>query len=162
MAPPTTQLSPEALAATATAWIDALGSLDLDRLRSLMSAKYQHAFAPGTLELAGATKDFDAMLAHAARAGAVMNSFRVFPRQVWPNPHLRQVVVWADSKAEFKEEAKKGGDNGEGWDYAGEYIFVITVNEEGDKVENVLEFLDSKATERVLGMIARAFKNIQG
>jgi hypothetical protein len=158
----TPQISSESLSATATAWLDALGSLDSERLRSLMSPQYSHSFAPASLtELAVGTKNRDAMCVHAGTVGRVMRSFRVIPRQVWPNPSLRQVVVWADSKAEFKDEAKKGGPDAE-WEYAGEYIFVITMNEQGDLVEEVLEFVDSKATERVLGMMARAFKNIQG
>ena len=52
------------------------------------------------------------------------------------------------------------GDRGkEEWDYAGEYIFILNVNEAG-KIARILEFLDSKATERLRGLMTKARENL--
>ncbi|ETS84365.1 hypothetical protein PFICI_02390 [Pestalotiopsis fici W106-1] len=160
MASAPSQIPSETLSATATAWLDALGSLDPERLRAVMSPDYSHTFAPGSLtRLANSSKDREAMCGHVEHVGRVLTSFPIFPRQVWPNPSLRQVVVWADSKANFRDGATKGPD--EDWEFAGEYMFVITMNETGDKVDKVLEFLDSKATERAWELMAKALKNLE-
>jgi hypothetical protein len=45
------------------------------------------------------------------------------------------------------------------WDYTGEYIYMLDVDEDG-KIVRVLEFLDSKTTERLSMMMARAKRNL--
>jgi ketosteroid isomerase-like protein len=53
-----------------------------------------------------------------------------------------------------------GGDTAEKWEYVGEYIFILDVDEEG-KIIRILEFLDSLATERLRGMMDKAKENVR-
>jgi ketosteroid isomerase-like protein len=52
-----------------------------------------------------------------------------------------------------------GGDTAEKWEYVGEYIFILDVDEEG-KIVRILEFLDSLATERLRGMMDKMKENV--
>jgi hypothetical protein len=47
----------------------------------------------------------------------------------------------------------------EEWVYTGEYIYMLSVDEDG-KIVRVLEFLDSKATERLSVLMGRAKANL--
>jgi hypothetical protein len=45
------------------------------------------------------------------------------------------------------------------WNYTGEYIYMLDVNNDG-QIVRVLEFLDSKATERLSTTMSRAKRNL--
>lgn len=64
-----------------------------------------------------------------------------------------QVVIWATGRAVFRDEIV--GEDGEEWGYEGEYMFLLDVGDEG-KIERIVEFLDSKGTERLRGLVVRA------
>ena len=68
-----------------------------------------------------------------------------------------QVTIWAIGVPEFRAEAVDGME-GE-WEYTGEYVFILDVNEEG-KISRVLEFLDTKGRERLRGLMERARRNL--
>jgi hypothetical protein len=70
---------------------------------------------------------------------------------------LKQVVIWADSETEFHPHVRDNDDEDE-WKYRGEYVFILTMDQSGEKIEHVLEFVDSKGTERLRGLMARAWK----
>jgi hypothetical protein len=70
-----------------------------------------------------------------------------------------KVIVWATSQPIFHDELKDEGLTEEEWTYKGEYMFILSMNESGDKVERVVEFVDSKGSERFLGLIQRARTN---
>lgn len=55
-----------------------------------------------------------------------------------------RVIVCARSEGKFREEAKDAGLIGEEWCYRGKYVFIFTINESGEKIESVVEFMDSK------------------
>lgn len=67
------------------------------------------------------------------------------------------MTLWATGTPEFKKEVMDG--EREGWEYTGEYIFILDVDEEG-KIVRVVEFLDSKGTERLRGLVERARRNM--
>jgi ketosteroid isomerase-like protein len=50
--------------------------------------------------------------------------------------------------------------NEKDWDFTGEYIFILDVNEDG-KIVRILEFLDSLVTERFMGLMVRAKENLE-
>lgn len=52
----------------------------------------------------------------------------------------------------------KEGDDGKEWEYVGEYMFLLDVDEQG-KICRIVEFLDSLGTERARVLIAKAWKN---
>lgn len=70
----------------------------------------------------------------------------------------KQITIWATSVPEFKNEVK-GKSEDSNWEYMGEYIFILNINEEG-KIERIVEFLDSKNTTRLLEMVKQARENL--
>ena len=144
------------LVATAKAFLDVFSSLDGDSISDIQTEGYRHEFAPQSLDVPGPF-NAEQFTAHLKNTQLVMSSFPVYVKQIWPNPYLHQVVAWTTSEAIFHENVKDGSDDGE-WQYHGEYIWILTMNETGTKVDHVLEFLDSKGTEKLLDLVKRARK----
>ncbi|PHH92156.1 hypothetical protein CDD83_8639 [Cordyceps sp. RAO-2017] len=73
------------------------------------------------------------------------------------------VVVWATGRPQFRDELKDFEVyTKEQWDYVGEFIFFLTMDETGEKIVHVEEFIDSRATELTLRpMMMRALGNWQ-
>ncbi|RYP78336.1 hypothetical protein DL769_003214 [Monosporascus sp. CRB-8-3] len=148
------------LVATATTYLQVFATLDPNSISHVISEKkYKHTFAPASVTLPGPF-DWAGFAAHLAHLRGLLRGFPVRAKQTWPNSLLNQVVVWGDSRAEFHEEVKdydgEGKEGEDEWDYRGEYMWVLTMDARGEKVERVLEFVDSKATDRMSALLARA------
>jgi hypothetical protein len=98
---------------------------------------------------------FSALLTN--NLGPILAHYPITAKEIHVNEAGRQVTIWATGVPEFRAEVKDG--EGTGWEYVGEYIFILDVDEEG-RIERILEFLDSLATERLGGLIGRAMKNL--
>ncbi|KAF5696613.1 hypothetical protein FGLOB1_13395 [Fusarium globosum] len=142
--------------ATATAYTDVFRTLDTEALSRILSDEYSHRFAPASANLPG-SMDRYGLIARLNQVGEVMSSFTVSIKQMWPNPSLRQVLVWAASETNFHRQLRDSDDEEE-WTKRGEYMFLMTMNESGEKIADVLEFVDSKATEEIVDMVGRALK----
>ncbi|KAF4450356.1 hypothetical protein F53441_6480 [Fusarium austroafricanum] len=142
------------LTATASAYIDVFRTLDTKALSKILSHNYNHIFAPASANLPG-PMDRDALIARIKLVGEVMSSFTVTVKQISPNPSMRQVLVWADSYTNFHKHLKDTDDDEE-WTKKGEYIFLFTMDESGEKIVDVLEFVDSKVTEEIVSLVSRA------
>ncbi|CAO2654623.1 Nn.00g113560.m01.CDS01 [Neocucurbitaria sp. VM-36] len=88
----------------------------------------------------------------------VMDHFPVTAKEIHINEAGRQVTIWTNATPVFKKEAM-GSDPSEMWDYTGEYIFILDVDQEG-KIVRILEFLDSLGTEKLRGLMVRARGNV--
>ncbi|KAK7756484.1 hypothetical protein SLS62_001318 [Diatrype stigma] len=154
-----TQPTAETLLATANAYFAIFTSLDPAAALAIMSEQYTHTMAPDSVGLAGPAAPMDRarFAAHLGGLRGVLRSFPVTAREAWPNPSLRQVVVWADSRTEWHEHIV-AGEGKEEWEFRGEYIFALFMDETGEKVERAVEFLDSKATGALMGLFERAAK----
>lgn len=65
------------------------------------------------------------------------------------------VVVWTEGRPQFREELKDyEAFTKEQWEYVGEFVFMLTFNETGDKITRVREFIDSKGTDNKLWPLA--------
>jgi ketosteroid isomerase-like protein len=116
-----------------------------------------HIFAPSTVGIP--PKSNEAFAAHIDdNVRPLLNHFPVTFKEIHINEAGRQITMWVTGKPEFKSEVIGGGAK-EDWDYSGEYIFILDVNEEG-KIVRILEFLDSKATGVLRGMMMRARDNL--
>lgn len=155
------QPTAETLLATANKYLEIFVSLDPAAVLAITTPDYAHKMAPAST---GLTKDGPMDQAHFADhlggLRGLLRSFPVIAREIWPNPTLRQVVIWADSRTEWHEHVKDGaGDEGESeWAFRGEYLFTLFMDPSGARVERVVEFLDSKATETLVGLFGRALK----
>lgn len=61
----------------------------------------------------------------------------------------------------FRDDVKDAGLSDEEWGYRGEYIFIFTMDESQEKIIRVLEFVDSKGTDRLRVLMARARANME-
>ncbi|KAF5986785.1 hypothetical protein FCOIX_1320 [Fusarium coicis] len=147
------------LTATAKTYIDVFRTLDTEALSCILSDEYSHRFAPTSANLPGCM-DHIGFAARFRRVGEVMSSFTVTVKQMWPNPSLRQVLVWVSSRPTSTGILRDSDDDDddEEWRKPRECMFLMTMNETGEEIVDVLEFVDSKATEYMVGLVARALK----
>lgn len=139
---------------TAKAYIGHFASLDPVLLASLLADNYTHIMAPASLGIREPlTKQ--GFLAHNANLRKVLSGFPVYPKKIVESESANSVVVWATSRTIFRQEAKVAGEREEekeeeeeeDWEYEGEYVFLLEMDESGEKVVRTMEFLDSKKTE---------------
>lgn len=73
------------------------------------------------------------------------------------------VVIWCTGSPQWREELKDYEVfSEEQWAYVGEFIFMLTMDEEGEKITKIVEFVDSKGTDNTLLPLAqRAMVNFQ-
>ena len=91
----------------------------------------------------------------------VMAGFPVTPKEMVDSENENTVTVWATSEAKFHEEFKDDSFSATDWAYRGEYMFILNMDPSGRKIRRIVEFLDSKGTERMYGLLARAKENRQ-
>ncbi|KAK2757754.1 hypothetical protein CKAH01_17001 [Colletotrichum kahawae] len=142
-----------------TAFIRAFDTLEDEAHISLRATSCTHTFAPASISPPPPMTNAEPA-AHLAKLQLIMNSFPVTAKEIHVNVPKRQVLIWATAVAEFKDEVKglKEGEDGTEWDYVGEYMFFLTVDEEG-RISRVVEFVDSLGTKRVWGLMSRAWEN---
>lgn len=73
------------------------------------------------------------------------------------------VVVWATGRPQFREELKDYDEFSKAeWDYVGEFVYMLTMDETVDKIVKANEFIDSKGTDLKLWHLSiRAMTNLQ-
>ena len=148
---------PSARYKTAMAFIGDFETLDVTTMLSRRTKDCMHTFLPSSMALP--PKDNAAFGEHISRLREVMPKFPVIAKEVMEDERKNVAIVHAVSQAYFYDAVKDDGIPPDDWTYQGEYIFVLTMTEAGDKVEKVVEFVDSKGTERLLGLIKRARAN---
>lgn len=144
---------------TAMAFHGDFATLDVATMLSRRTDNCIHTFLPESI--APPAKDNVAFGEHISRLRDIMQKFPVTAKEVMEDGAKNMVIVHATSQAHFHEEFKDDGISSEEWVYRGEYIFMLTMNESGDKIKKVVEFVDSKGTERLLGLMKRARSNMQ-
>lgn len=73
------------------------------------------------------------------------------------------MVLWAGSRAVWREEVKEEGEGDEVWGFEGEYVYMLWMDEKGEKVERGVEFVDSQGTlGRFLDLLGRARGRLDG
>lgn len=131
---------------TAKAYIAFFATLDESLLSSLLSDEtFEHIMAPSSLAIPPLSKP--QFLAHSADLRKIMSGFPVIAREYLESESGNSVVVWATSRTEFREVVKRGE---AGWEYEGEYVFVLKMDASGERIVRVIEMLDSLKTERDL------------
>lgn len=144
---------------TALAYIEGFRTLSPETFLSVLAPSAEHKFAPASLNLPS-SMDAAAFANHLGSLREVLAGFPVFPKEIFENEGLGQVTIWATSETIFHEEAKGNDVSAEEWRFHGEYIFILTMDESRNEVAQIIEFLDSKATERLRELMARARKNL--
>lgn len=154
-----TMATEKAVYDTAIAFINAFGTLEANNHISLRAASCTHVFAPSSVNPPPPMTNED-FAAHLTKLHIIMTGFPVTAKEIHVYFPKRQAIIWANAVPKFREEVKglKEGDDGKEWDYVGEFMFILDLDKEG-KICQVVEFLDSLATERARALIVKAWKN---
>lgn len=93
------------------------------------------------------------------------------PNRDWPQTPAEMckltldlvVVVWATGSPQWREEVKDYAMfTEEQWIYVGEFVFMLTMDEKGEKITKIVEFVDSKGTDnKITPLMMRALGNLQ-
>ncbi|KAI4190464.1 MAG: hypothetical protein L6R41_000769 [Letrouitia leprolyta] len=145
---------------TAKIFLEGFADLSESRHLSVRSEDCMHIFAPASLD-PPPPKDNATFAAHLASLREVMAGFPVTPKEIFDSANEKTVTVWATSEAKFHKELQDDGLSADEWAYRGEYIFILAMDPSGRQIHRIIEFLDSKGTERMRGLIARAKENRQ-
>ncbi|KAL5342484.1 hypothetical protein BJX70DRAFT_292308 [Aspergillus crustosus] len=145
---------------TAQKFISYFATLDKPLLESLLHESYHHEFAPKSITNLPGPLNKAGFLAHGGGLIDLMTGFPVYATEYIESESGNQVVVRATSKARFREEVKDEGIPAEEWEFAGEYVFMFTMDGSGEKIVRTVEFLDSIATMRMISLMQRASGNL--
>ncbi|KAJ5099317.1 hypothetical protein N7532_006318 [Penicillium argentinense] len=145
---------------TALSYLQGFTTLSADTFLRYLSPTASHRFAPSSLSPPSPMSP-EAFANHLEGLREVLSGFPVSAKEIFDHEEKGQVTIWATSEAEFRHEVKDGGITEDEWAYKGEYIFIFTMDETGQKIVDIVEFLDSLGTERLRGLMARARKNLQ-
>lgn len=145
---------------TALSYLEGFKTLSPSIFLAFLAPTTIHRFAPASLSPPEPMSP-KAFASHLDKLQEVLAEFPVFPKEIFDNEEKGQVTIWATSKAKFKEECKDDGLTEEEWAYEGEYIFIFTLDETKERIVDIVEFLDSKGTERLRELMVRARKNLQ-
>lgn len=137
-------------------YLNGFGTLDAEQMIGLRTPTAVQYFAPASLPPPD-PKDNDAFKAHLASLSQILEAFPVTAKETIESREEKKVVIWATSQAKFKEEVKDDAIPDEEWDFKGEYVFMFHFDESGQKLERIVEFLDSRATEQLRKLIQAAF-----
>jgi len=85
----------------------------------------------------------------------LLSGFPVKPVEVFEQGN--QVTVWAKSSALFKDEVK---DTEMEWKFEGDYTVLFFLNEKGQKIERIVEFVDSAKSMENRKLFRRARENL--
>ena len=143
---------------TALAWLDTFATLDGEVNIALRTQDCRHTMAPASM---GYKSDMtnDQWATHLDTIKPLLSAFPVTAKEVLTSEGSNIVSVWATSEAIFKDEVKES-DASVGWRYEGEYLFVFTMNAKGDRIERILEFIDSKKVAEIQVLMAKAKQNL--
>jgi hypothetical protein len=139
---------------TAKKYINHFATLDTKTLESLLAENHHHQFAPISMNPPGPF-DKQGFLEHSRRLCNIMTGFPVAGKEYIESESGNQVTVWATSRTIFRDDVKDDGIEEKEWVYEGEYIFIFTMDESGEKIVRTVEFLDSKGTVEKLGVLMK-------
>ena len=128
----------------ALALLDTFKDLDYEANVALRTLDCRHSFAPTSLGIE--EKNNEQFASHVKSLQKTIEGIPVTAKQIFEGHN--QITVWATSDTKFKEDVKAHGPDLD-WTYQGEYVFIFSFNDAGDKIHHILEFLDSKKVEEV-------------
>jgi len=144
---------------TAKAFIAAYSTLSVEAFLPLLADDYTHTFAPASLGRP-TPKTKSEFAAQMSSLRGVLRGISVHVKEAIDSASSNRVVIWATGETAFRDEAKDAGLPDEEWRAAGEYVFMFTMDEGGARVARLVEFVDSKSADRVMGLVVRARKNV--
>ena len=142
----------------AVAWMNSFDDLDLEANLALRTPNCEHNMAPASGGGQG-SMTHEQWKAHGLFLKSMILKFPVKAKEFFEHEGSNQITVWATSEVEFRKEAMDD-DPSVDWSYHGEYMFIFVFNKTGDKLERIIEFLDSARVQEVYKLVARAQNNL--
>ncbi|KAH8169094.1 snoaL-like domain-containing protein [Sarocladium implicatum] len=150
-----------ALLDTAQALFDALAAFDTKRMGEILDPSYEHTFAPSSEEF-GPPIGKQAFIERFAGISPVLTGIVMKPVQSWANDQTRTVTIHATGAPTFRDTIKAEEDVKDEWDFSGEYMFVFTMDESGEKIVKTFEFVEGKVATKMKAQIPKAFMRLSG
>ena len=146
---------------TAKAYLSTLATLDMTTLSGVLSDEYTLTICPATLSLPAMDKD--AYISRMSSLRAVLVGLPVTYLDIIESESSNSVWIHGTAVPEWKKEAKGDGEEVEGeWDFKGEYVFMLWMDESGEKVVRCVEMVDSLGMGKMGGLFAKAMANVTG
>jgi hypothetical protein len=149
---------------TAKAFLDVFRALDTNILHDVLAEDYKHTFGPASISSQlPSSLSKDGFIGHLSGASQLLTTFGVTEvLDLIDSESSNSVWVHCTCAAEFRPEVIEGLGEKSEWEYTGEYVFMFWMDESGEKIARCYEMLDSLATKRMLGLMARASENLAG
>ncbi|PVH74619.1 hypothetical protein DL98DRAFT_351536, partial [Cadophora sp. DSE1049] len=155
---------------TALAFIESFSTLSAIDMLSVRTPSCMHVFAPRSLgDIAHSPMSNEQFAAHRSHFDGVLSSFPFQVKEMIDNPTANQVLIWTTASPVWVPQVTSDVDKDTDWSYTGEYMFLLTF-EEGEtgkdaggsfkRIERIVEFLDSKGTDRLRGLMQAASRNL--
>ena len=145
---------------TAQLYFDSLKTLNGTTLEPLLASNYSHSFAPASINLSP-TLDKQGYIDRVAGISTVWSTFPFVVNEWIESESSNQVTAWGLVIPEWVDAIKNGGGDPADWAVKAEYIFMFWFDAEG-KVQRVVEFFDSKETDRLVGLFKKAQEILAG
>ncbi|KAH7377468.1 hypothetical protein BKA64DRAFT_767200 [Cadophora sp. MPI-SDFR-AT-0126] len=171
MATKTIEVSAAARRKTALAFIESFSTLSATDMLSVRTPSCMHTFAPRSLGiLAHSPMSNEQFAAHRSHFDGVLSSFPFQVKEMIDNPSANQVLIWTTASPVWVAAVTSDIDKDTDWSYTGEYMFLLTFEdgESGEdeggrfkRIERIVEFLDSKGTDRLRRLMQTASNNLR-
>jgi hypothetical protein len=145
---------------TGLAFLAAFEHLDVDAHLSLRSPTCAHIFAPSSYSHSAPFSNID-FATHLFKLKRVIERFPVTAKEIMEDEQQNRIIIWATGEPTFFEELKDDGLSKQEWVYKGEYVFILSMDKSGEKIERIVEFLDSKAATGARALVERARVNLE-
>lgn len=152
----------ELLLKTAKAYLSAVDNIDSDGMLATTTDNFYVSISPASARLGDddGRASRDTLIKRFQGLKHAMSSLHLNITQEWqPNEATRQVFLQATGDIEFLPSVI-GDDNKDEWVFKNEVFYVFTMNESGDKVEHLLEFVDSLAVQAMPALFGKAMKKL--
>ena len=144
---------------TALAYIGHFASIDASVLERILADNFVQNYAPASIPNPGPF-DKPGLISLTRHMNTLLSGFPMLVKEVIESDKSNAVTIWVTGEATFRDEVRDDGLTAEEWVHKGEYIFLIFLDESGEKIVRTTEFVDSKATLHMVELAPRATENL--
>jgi hypothetical protein len=141
-------------------YIQAANEMDFSTIMAMRAPSCTHHFHPSSLGIRppinNATYEVNLV-----RFKEIISGFPMTIKETLEDEKKNQIMIWAEGGQTWFPEAKDPGLSDDEWNFTREYIFILSLDESGEKIEKMVEFVDTKATEQLRLLLARAQENVK-
>jgi hypothetical protein len=142
---------------TAKAYLNALDTLDLRAFNAVLEETFTQTICPASIAPPSGPLDKHAFISRMSSLRPVMDGFPFTILDIIESESSNSVWAHGTAVPEWKSEAKGEGD----WHFKGEYVFMLWMDESGEKVVRCVEMVDSQGTERMGRLFVKAKENVE-